>query len=267
MAGLCSKGIPQEPYEPEDHRNNVDRASPTAALAKPVDPNPVPENLATVPWGKLKTLGFAHPEILNRDDLPSKTKIWLAAELGLTKTVESAINSGKISLDELNDEQNRIVHVSADRGHVQLFRFVIEKDISQATAVNGHGELPIHLACQHGHTPVVQLLINLKVDLNICNHYGETPLYIASYNGRVEVVKLLCRCVKVRLTTANVDGISAIDIARSSGHMDLAQLLLRQLKFRRIRVLWIGNLKNQPNECALARLKPDVIRNVAKYMM
>lgn len=260
MAGLCSKGIPASEYS--DDPSDQEPAPPP----KPVDPNPVPDNLATVPWAKLKTLGFAHPEILNRADLPSKTKVWLAAELGLTKTVEAAIDSGKVSLDELNDEQNRIVHVSADRGHVQLFKYVIEKDISQATAVNGHGELPIHLACQHGHSPVVQQLINLKVDLNICNHYGETPLYIASYNGRVEVVKLLCKCVKVRLTTANVDGISAIDIARSSGHHDLAALITRQLRYRRIRTVWIGQMKNSPNECPLARLKPDVVRNIVKYM-
>jgi len=261
MAGFCSKGAPDTPDEYSDESDPEPTPPP-----KPVDPNPVPENLATVPWAKLKTLGFAHPEILNRADLPSKTKVWLAAELGLTKTVEGAIDSGKVSLDELNDEQNRIVHVSADRGHVQLFKYVIEKDLAQATAVNGHGELPIHLACQHGHSPVVQQLVNLRADLNVCNHYGETPLYIASYNGRVEVVKLLCKCVKVRLTTANVDGISAIDIARSSGHMDLATLITRQLRYRRVRTMWIGQMKNSPNECPLARLTADVLRNVLKNM-
>ena len=46
-------------------------------------------------------------------------------------------------------------------------------------------------ACENGHLPVVERLLQEKVDPNIPKDNGATPLFIASENGHLPVVERL----------------------------------------------------------------------------
>ena len=55
------------------------------------------------------------------------------------------------------------------------------------------GNTPFALACQHGHTNTVQLLLeySANIDLKAQNNMGWTPIMEACHSGRTEIVKLL----------------------------------------------------------------------------
>jgi len=50
---------------------------------------------------------------------------------------------------------------------------------------------PLHYASEHGHTDVIQLLIDHGADIDAKNKWGTTPLHLASSHGHTEIVKLL----------------------------------------------------------------------------
>jgi serine/threonine-protein phosphatase 6 regulatory ankyrin repeat subunit B len=52
------------------------------------------------------------------------------------------------------------------------------------------GVSPLYTASRHGHTEIVELLLNNNADPNIC-YEGVSPLYTASLHGHTEIVKLM----------------------------------------------------------------------------
>ncbi|XP_077357037.1 myotrophin [Festucalex cinctus] len=64
-----------------------------------------------------------------------------------------------------------------------------EKNVNRTLNV---GRNPLHIACDFGHTPVVEYLISKGADVNASDKHGLTPLLIACFEGH-------CACVKVLL--------------------------------------------------------------------
>jgi len=226
----------------------------------------LPANLHSTSWAMLKILLASRPDIITNEQLPPRTRAFLAAEIGNTKAVQSTIESGKVTLSEQNPDRQRLIHVSAEKGHIELLQYILAKDPTQANAVNGHGEYPIHLAATMGSYESVKALLDFQADLNVMNAYNETPLYMAAYNGHKEIATLLCRRPACKLLSPNMDGICAHHIARSAGREDISNIILRALRSRCIWVLLIGLKKNKYPECPLAVLNVEIIKKIASYM-
>ena len=63
--------------------------------------------------------------------------------------------------------------------------------------------------------------------MNISTYsYGSTALHLASYNGRLEIAQLLL-CQRADMSIRNVNGITAIGIASSRGHLKEIAVCLR----------------------------------------
>jgi len=71
-------------------------------------------------------------------------------------------------LDQLSDHAKDAINQRDDNGCTSLF-----------------------WACQAGHSPVVQLLLERGADPNISNRRGETPLHAACTNGTTAIIKAL----------------------------------------------------------------------------
>lgn len=55
----------------------------------------------------------------------------------------------------------------------------------------GVGISALYMACQEGHTRVVQMLIDYKADIKIVDNIRTSPMLVATVNGHTEVVSLL----------------------------------------------------------------------------
>ena len=83
-------------------------------------------------------------------------------------------------------DSSTLLHVAASFGHDQIVEAILSKQQCQELlmAKNSSGDLPLHVAVNAGHLPVVQQLVNFNVDvacqlLKEKNKEGITPLHLA----------------------------------------------------------------------------------------
>ena len=83
-------------------------------------------------------------------------------------------------------DSNTLLHVAASLGHDQIVKAILSKQQCQEllTAKNSSGDLPLHVAVNAGHLPIVQQMVNSNVDaacklLKEKNKEGITPLHLA----------------------------------------------------------------------------------------
>ena len=84
---------------------------------------------------------------------------------------------------------------------------------------------PLYQAAWHGHTDVVQVLLDEGAETDKANNFGSTPLLKASYGNHKEVVQLLLRG-NADLKKMNKSGHSPLQFAALYGNKDVAQVLL-----------------------------------------
>ena len=63
--------------------------------------------------------------------------------------------------------------------------------VTDCNVKTSNGWAPLMVACQNGHSDVVELLLKAKVDVNARVEKGATAIYIACQNGHSGVVSTL----------------------------------------------------------------------------
>lgn len=92
-------------------------------------------------------------------------------------------------LKKLSSERNAL-HRAAGYGHLGIICELIKAGFNPLTASHT-GRIPIHEACQGGHSDVVQELLRYG-GVEIADCRGQSPLHVAAYHGEFECVKILC---------------------------------------------------------------------------
>ena len=97
---------------------------------------------------------------------------------------------------------------------------------------NNNGDTPLLAACLGGHDSVVRELLQSDADVTRSNNEGMTPIVAAAASGSEAVVRcLLNRSSSKQSKPAEKDQLSrALTVARQSGHISLANLLLNAMK-------------------------------------
>ena len=85
-----------------------------------------------------------------------------------------------------------------------------------------HCSLPV----RNGHLPVVESLLQEKVDPNTPANDGATPLMVASFNGHPDVVQLLLN-YNADPTLKTQDGFTALRLATVKGHDEVVSILMK----------------------------------------
>ena len=96
-----------------------------------------------------------------------------------------------------SDHKNKITKgitpflLAVQNGYLPLVEYLVNNrvDIKQRDQA---GNYPIHIAAQNGHLPVIQYLIEIQgVDKELRGEYSKTPLHFASEKGHLPVVEYL----------------------------------------------------------------------------
>lgn len=58
-----------------------------------------------------------------------------------------------------------------------------------ASNINGH--YPLHIACEHGHKEIAEMLVLYKANVNATDRDLITPLHLATLRNHLEVVNFL----------------------------------------------------------------------------
>nr|XP_057923605.1 oxysterol-binding protein-related protein 1-like isoform X2 [Doryrhamphus excisus] len=99
------------------------------------------------------------------------------------------------------EEQQQLLE-SAKNGSLSHVQRLLQSRIKQNSSLNINcrstskgtaGWTPLHMACYHGNTDVVEELLKEGANVNVQDNMGDTPLHKASCTGRKEIVLLLLR--------------------------------------------------------------------------
>lgn len=96
-----------------------------------------------------------------------------------------------------------------------------------------HGQTALMLAVSHGRHDMVQLLVEVGADVNICDEDGSTALMCAAEHGHMEIVKTLMTHPDINVPATDNDGLTALAIAMEAGHRDIGVLLYANMSFSR----------------------------------
>jgi ankyrin repeat protein len=117
------------------------------------------------------------------------------------------------------------LHDAARGGDVERIRGLIDND-AELNVLGDTGETPLTIAILHGHSGVVDLLIEKGADIRARNGGGFTGLHAAAYVGDVRTATKLLR------QGANIDdqenkaGVTPLSVSAEEGHVGVARVLI-----------------------------------------
>jgi len=116
------------------------------------------------------------------------------------------------------------IYWCAEKGKNDLIDLALEKG-ADINATNKSGETALHRAAYVGKVDVIDHLIDRGANINHLTIHDATPLFIAVLRDQLESVrKLLSRGADP--SVRNQHGVSAVELARESGHAEIAALLV-----------------------------------------
>ncbi len=90
-----------------------------------------------------------------------------------------------------NPEADRALIDASKVGNIEMLNLAIS-DWGNVDAKGGKlMATPLHYSTVHGHTPIVERLLDKGADVKVTDANGETPLHDAATFGRIEIVKML----------------------------------------------------------------------------
>jgi len=119
------------------------------------------------------------------------------------------------------------LHWAARNGHTDVVKVLLDSKVDVNVGRPADGVTPLHIAAQERHTEVAKLLLDNKADINArVLTYGATPLYIASQSEHRDIVDLLLAYNADVNASCTDDGATPLHIVSWSGNTQLVKLLL-----------------------------------------
>lgn len=190
---------------------------------------------------------FADIEITDRD---GNTLLALAAQNGNRDVVEALLNVRNINVEAYNYYGETPYYHAVRAGKGFITKLLLEKgkarrsykpsaDFFAGACSSGNEEdiqplvenIPadinhLRIAAHNGHTNLVRMFLDMKVDVNSGDGKDPTALMSAAQTGQIDVVKQLLQYnadIKSRYL-----GYTALQHAVKSGHIDVVDLLLKE---------------------------------------
>ncbi|MBS0606227.1 MAG: ankyrin repeat domain-containing protein [Verrucomicrobia bacterium] len=113
----------------------------------------------------------------------------------------------------------------------------------------------LHMACLHGHSQLVKLLIESKADLNVTDNLKDTPLHAACMHGHLEAAKLLI-AAGADIHAKGGQGCTPLHNACREGHLQVVRFLIQE----KSNVNALTNLRNSPLHLASRNGHFDIIK-------
>ena len=115
--------------------------------------------------------------------------------------------------------------IACAHGQTAIVRLLLKEGID-SRKWDRYGNTPLFFACDGGHLEIVQLLLKEGADKDKARDDGVTPLWKASHYGHLEVVRLLIEAGADKDKARNTDGVTPLFMASQEGHLEIVQLLV-----------------------------------------
>jgi len=143
-----------------------------------------------------------------------------AVKMGDTATVSSLIKRG-VDVDTTDPEGNTLLMMASRDGYVDLVDLLLSVRV-KVNMRNSVGDSAMRLAAFKGHQKIIEKLIAAGGYVNTPDW---TPLIYAAFNGHLEVAKTLIKA-GADVNAASDNGTTALMVAARGGFLDLVKTLL-----------------------------------------
>ncbi|XP_078156951.1 protein ACCELERATED CELL DEATH 6-like [Carex rostrata] len=135
---------------------------------------------------------------------------------------------GLCMLHEVTAEKYTVLHIAAEKGHIELVEKIIRRENTLLVSQNSMQETPLHLAAKSGHHRIVSLIVFLAQESGIGAYevltkrsiHGDTVLHEATRHGHEDVVQVLMTvapALSVELNNASMSPLYLAVVRNSIG--------------------------------------------------
>ncbi len=116
------------------------------------------------------------------------------------------------------------IHEAIEKNDVDAVRDFIT-DITELSAKNNKGWMPLHTAAYHGHLQIAELLISQGADVQARRSEGWTPLHLAALHGHSDIAGLFLK-YDANPDVRKDDLSTPLHMGVQGGHREVVELLL-----------------------------------------
>lgn len=178
--------------------------------------------LLTKQWGNLYPIhvvsAYHNPKIL-REIIQFGINVNLKTDKdGNTPLIYAAGNDTKDYFEDVHNE------ISSEDMRNRTVNLLLEQK-ADIDLCNKKNVTPLYIASYEGHNSTVQLLLSKGANINLCDKDGASPLCISCQNGHVSSVEILLRN-KADIRLCKTNGASPLFAACKNRHDSIVKLLL-----------------------------------------
>ena len=146
------------------------------------------------------------------------------------------LNSKSCNISILDDKGFNVIHVSAQRGFLDILRFFVDDGYCNPDITDASNRTPLYLSAQEGHSEIVEYLLDSPsykrphvglVDMPDSN--GNTALHAACSRGHPNIVSTITGAYKslsIDIYTVNDNCQTPLHLAAANGHVNTVMSLL-----------------------------------------
>ena len=163
----------------------------------------------------------------NRDGMNC---LHIAVVNGCFRLCKVLLKTCNFDLHTNDDDERLVIHFAAEAGHLELFRYLIDKG-SDIYREKRDGMNCLHIAALNGHLRLcIMLLENYNFHLEMTNDDGWSALLYAAQAGNLELFQYLIGKGS-NVYKRKTDGMTCFHIAASNGRLRLCKMLLDNYNF------------------------------------
>lgn len=153
--------------------------------------------------------------------------IWSIKTRNISYLRSLLMRSASLQFHLHNPNQNSALYLACIHGDTPIVKLLLAHGC-HPNDFNVNESSPLYVAAQEGHLEACKLLISNGADFNFTFREGYTPLYIAAQRGRLDIVKYLAEDIGANPFVRCRFGSSPLYIAAQEGHREVVEYLLKK---------------------------------------
>ncbi|KAJ5720553.1 uncharacterized protein N7483_008487 [Penicillium malachiteum] len=168
---------------------------------------------------------FYNSQIFGPGTPEHATSLITASWLGILGVVKKILQDGSVNIESTDSRRRRTsLSWAAKHGHSDVVELLLEAG-AEIDARAHHQRTPLLLAAKKGHSDVVKVLLEAGAEVDARDHYQGTPLSYSAGQGYSDMVKLLLETgAEVDVRDKNQE--TPLSYAARHGYFDVMKLLL-----------------------------------------
>ena len=150
-------------------------------------------------------------------------------------------------------------HYAAMKGHLEICRVILKKNIIEKNPGNFRGSTPLHFAAKYGHVETWALIAENVENKNVVDNYQNTPLHLAAENGHLEMCRVILQNI-IEKNPGDSRGLTPLHFAAKYGHVETWALIAENVENKNV----VDNYQNTPLHLAAENGHLEVCKLIIK---